>query len=87
MKSIFLLYYSEIFREIVGCILNAIVFCCGSNIRSSIKLIDAALRAFFPEIGVDNLLNERKATVEIIDKKDESGKSIGTKVILVFVEE
>ncbi len=34
----------------VGCILDAIVFFCGSNIRSLIKLIDAALRAFFPEL-------------------------------------
>ncbi len=38
-------------------------------------------------LNIDNALNERKATVEIIDKKDEMGKSAGTTVILVFFEE
>ncbi|HXL56168.1 MAG TPA: hypothetical protein VN958_07925 [Chitinophagaceae bacterium] len=31
---------------------------------------------------LDNVLNERRATVEIIDKKDEADKSAGTAVIL-----
>ena len=38
-------------------------------------------------LDLNNALNQRNASLEIIDKKDESGKSIGTKVILVFVEE
>ena len=37
-------------------------------------------------LDLDNLLNERKATVEIIDKRNEEGKSCGTKVILSLHE-
>ncbi|MEO6187986.1 MAG: histidine kinase, partial [Ginsengibacter sp.] len=33
-------------------------------------------------LDLDNLLNERKASVEIIDKKDEYGKATGTRVII-----
>jgi anti-sigma regulatory factor (Ser/Thr protein kinase) len=35
-------------------------------------------------LDLDNLLNERSAKVEIIDKKDSNGKSCGTTVILNF---
>ena len=38
-------------------------------------------------LDVDNVLNERNATVEIIDKRDELGKSTGTTVILKFEED
>jgi hypothetical protein len=38
-------------------------------------------------LDLDNILNERNATVQIIDKKDEAGKSSGTTVILKFKEE
>ena len=37
-------------------------------------------------LDLDNLLNERNAKVELIDKKDEEGKSKGTTVILTFSE-
>ncbi|HRI21152.1 MAG TPA: histidine kinase, partial [Panacibacter sp.] len=37
-------------------------------------------------LNLDNLLNERNASVEIIDKKDAAGKAAGTKVILKFKE-
>ncbi len=37
-------------------------------------------------LDLDNLLNERNAKVEIIDKKDENEKSVGTTVILTFKE-
>lgn len=38
-------------------------------------------------LKVDNKLNERNASVEIIDKKDETGNSLGTRVILKFSED
>ncbi|HVX26233.1 MAG TPA: ATP-binding protein [Parafilimonas sp.] len=38
-------------------------------------------------LNIDNALNERNATVEIIDKKDEAGKPKGTTVVLVFTED
>jgi sensor histidine kinase YesM len=38
-------------------------------------------------LDLDNVLNERNATVEILDKKDELGKSAGTTVILKFKED
>ena len=37
-------------------------------------------------LDLDSLLNDRKATVKIIDKKDENGKATGTKVIIELVE-
>src|SRR6266536_5496254 len=37
-------------------------------------------------LDLDNLLNERSGTVEIIDKTDEDGKASGTKVVLTFKE-
>ena len=37
-------------------------------------------------LDLDNLLNERNAALEIIDKKDEFGKPTGTTVILTFKE-
>jgi LytS/YehU family sensor histidine kinase len=37
-------------------------------------------------LDLDNLLNERNATIEIIEKKDENGNSSGTTVILSFLE-
>ena len=37
-------------------------------------------------LNLDNLLNERNGKVETIDKKDESGQSSGTTVILSFEE-
>jgi len=37
-------------------------------------------------LDLDNLINERKASVEIIDKKDEHDKATGTTVILAFKE-
>ena len=37
-------------------------------------------------IDLDNLINQRSASLEIIDKKDEEGKSTGTTVILKFKE-
>ncbi|HEX5152303.1 MAG TPA: histidine kinase [Parafilimonas sp.] len=38
-------------------------------------------------LDLDNLLNERNASVEIIDKMNDNGEATGTKVILVFKEE
>jgi LytS/YehU family sensor histidine kinase len=35
-------------------------------------------------IDLDNLINNRSATLEIMDKKDEVGNASGTKVILIF---
>lgn len=37
-------------------------------------------------LNLDNLLNERNGTIQIIDKKDERGRSTGTTVILTFNE-
>ncbi len=37
-------------------------------------------------LDLDNLLNERKASVEIIDKKDSRGNSAGTKIIIRLTE-
>lgn len=37
-------------------------------------------------LDIDNILSERNASVAIIDKKDEMGKSLGTKVTLTFNE-
>jgi len=37
-------------------------------------------------LDLDNLLNQRNATLETIDKKDEEGKSSGTIVVLTFKE-
>ena len=37
-------------------------------------------------LDLDNLLNERKASVEIIDKKDSQGNSTGTRVIVHLTE-
>ena len=38
-------------------------------------------------LKLDNLLQQRKASLETIDKKDENGKAAGTKVILTIKEE
>jgi len=38
-------------------------------------------------LGLSNILNQRNATVEIIDKATDEGEIAGTKVILVFDEE
>ncbi len=38
-------------------------------------------------LKLDNLLQQRRASIETIDKKDESGKASGTKVILTINEE
>jgi hypothetical protein len=38
-------------------------------------------------LELSNVLNQRNATVEIIDKTNDIGKPAGTKVILVFNEE
>ena len=35
-------------------------------------------------LNLDNLLNERNASVETIDKKDEEGKAVGTTVVIIF---
>lgn len=37
-------------------------------------------------LNLNNELNVRNATLEIIDKKDNNGNSLGTKVILTFIE-
>jgi sensor histidine kinase YesM len=37
-------------------------------------------------LDLDNLINERKASIEIIDKKDQYDKATGTTVILAFKE-
>ncbi len=37
-------------------------------------------------LHLDNLLNERKASVDIIDKKDEHGKAAGTRIIILLTE-
>lgn len=37
-------------------------------------------------LDLDNLLNDRKAYVEIIDKKDEGGRAVGTKVVIQLTE-
>jgi hypothetical protein len=37
-------------------------------------------------LDLDNSLNQRNAALEIIDKKDDEGKSLGTKIILTFLE-
>ncbi len=37
-------------------------------------------------LELDSLLNDRKANVQIIDKKDENGKAAGTKVIIELAE-
>lgn len=37
-------------------------------------------------LDLDNILNQKNATVEIVDKKDETGKAKGTRVILTFKE-
>ena len=37
-------------------------------------------------IDLDNILNKRNGSVEIIDKQDEHGKAMGTTVILTFKE-
>jgi two-component sensor histidine kinase len=38
-------------------------------------------------LELDNLLQQRKASIEIIDKKDENGKASGTKVTITINEE
>jgi LytS/YehU family sensor histidine kinase len=38
-------------------------------------------------LELSNVLNQRNATVEIIDKTNATGKAAGTKIILVFSEE
>ena len=38
-------------------------------------------------LDLDNLLNEKKAAINIIDKKNENGESSGTTVILNFEED
>ncbi len=38
-------------------------------------------------LELDNLLQQRKAELEIIDKKDENGKTAGTKVVFKIVKE
>jgi sensor histidine kinase YesM len=37
-------------------------------------------------LDLDNLLNDRKAYVDIINKKDEYGRSTGTKIIIQLTE-
>jgi sensor histidine kinase YesM len=37
-------------------------------------------------LDLDNVLNQRNGSVEIIDKKDDAGNAIGTKIILTFKE-
>ena len=37
-------------------------------------------------LDLDNILNERNAAVDIIDKKDDAGKSSGTTIVLTFKE-
>ena len=38
-------------------------------------------------LELDNLLQQRQAGIEIIDKMDETGKAAGTKVVLTINEE
>ena len=38
-------------------------------------------------LKLDNLLQQRKASLETIDKKDENGKAAGTKVIITIKDE
>jgi hypothetical protein len=38
-------------------------------------------------LDLDNILNERNATFDIIDKKDDAGKSAGTTIVLTFKED
>jgi hypothetical protein len=38
-------------------------------------------------LDLDNLLNEKKAAINIIDKKNENGDFAGTTVILSFEED
>ncbi len=37
-------------------------------------------------LDLDNILNQRNGSVEIIDKKDAEGKPAGTKIVLTFIE-
>ena len=37
-------------------------------------------------LDLDNLLNERNAKIEIIDRKNDRNESLGTKVVLMFSE-
>jgi ligand-binding sensor domain-containing protein len=41
----------------------------------------------YSRLKLDNLLRQRRASIETIDKKDESGKASGTKVIITINEE
>ena len=38
-------------------------------------------------LELDNLLQQRKATLEIVDKKDENGIATGTVAIIILTEE
>jgi hypothetical protein len=38
-------------------------------------------------LELDNLLQQRKAELEIIDKKDENGRAAGTKVVIKLDKE
>jgi hypothetical protein len=38
-------------------------------------------------LKLDSLLQQRKASIETIDKKDENGKATGTRVVLTIIEE
>jgi hypothetical protein len=38
-------------------------------------------------LELDNLLQQRNAKLEIFDKKDDRGKSMGTKVIIMLPQE
>jgi len=54
--------------------------------RSKINLKTKGVRLTQARLDLDNLLNERNASVEIIDKKDEHEKVRGTSVVLTFKE-
>jgi hypothetical protein len=40
-----------------------------------------------PRLDLHNLLNEKSAEINIVDKKNESGQTAGTTVILSFEED
>ena len=50
-----------------------------THVSKGVKLTQSRL-------DLDNLLNERKASVEIIDKKDNRGNSAGTKIVVHLTE-
>jgi LytS/YehU family sensor histidine kinase len=56
-----------------------------SRVESSIHE-SRGVRLTQSRLELHSLLNDRKANVQIIDKKDENGKATGTKVIIELVE-